>query len=76
LKNYLKIYKKNFPGLAKKIFFPNKIKISTNLFSMKIKKKLFFFWDLVKKNMQKIENLKTGAQDWSVQMSQIFGRTN
>ena len=34
---------KFLPGLAKKIFFPIKLKISTNLYSMKIKKKLFFF---------------------------------
>jgi hypothetical protein len=45
MKNFCKIPKKsskNLPGLAKKNFFPIKLKISTNLFSMKIKKKNFF----------------------------------
>jgi hypothetical protein len=42
----LKITKKihkNLPGLAKKKIFPIQFKISTNLFSNKIKKKNFFF---------------------------------
>ncbi len=68
LKNHQKIYQKILPGLAKKYIFPIKLKIITNLFSIKLKKKKIFFWDL------KNENLKTGAQDRSVQSSQIFGR--
>jgi hypothetical protein len=46
LKNHqksLKIHQKNLPGLAKKYFFPIELKISTNLFSIKIKKKKIFF---------------------------------
>jgi hypothetical protein len=46
LKNHqksLKNHQKNLPGLAKKYFFPIKLKISTNLFSIKLKKKKFFF---------------------------------
>ncbi len=38
-----KIHQKKLPGLAKKKFFPIELKISTNLFSIKIKKKNFFF---------------------------------
>ncbi len=48
-KNSQKLAKKDtkkiqkfLPGLAKNFFFPIKLKISTNLFSMKIKKNYFF----------------------------------
>ncbi len=75
IKIFEKSHQKNLPGLAKKYFFPIKLKISTNLFSIKIKKK-FFFLGLGEKKSQKIENLKTGEQDWTVRSSQIFGRTN
>jgi hypothetical protein len=46
LKNHqksLKNHQKNLPGLAKKYFFQIKLKKSANLFSIKIKKKFFFF---------------------------------
>jgi hypothetical protein len=43
LKNYQKIQQKKLPGLAKKKFIQIKLKICANLFSIKIKKKLFFF---------------------------------
>ncbi len=42
-KNCWKKSSKKLPGLAKNYFFPIKLKIRTNLFSIKIKKKIFFF---------------------------------
>jgi hypothetical protein len=57
----LKNHQKNLPGLAKKYFFPIKLKISTNLFSIKIKKKNFFFgtwWKKIIKN-HKISRLES-----------------
>ncbi len=76
IKNYFKICKKNYqkivkipqkihqkklPGLAKKKIFPIKLKISTNLFSIKIKKKKFFFgtwWKKIHKK-SKISRLES-----------------
>ena len=55
--------KKNLPGLAINFFFPIKLKISTNLFSIKIKKKIFFL-GLGEKNF--IKNPK--SQDWRARL--------
>ncbi len=55
----LKNHQKNLSGLAKKYFFQIKLKISTNLFSIKIKKKKFFL-GLGEKKFKK--NPK--SQDW------------
>jgi phage regulator Rha-like protein len=54
IKKLLKITKKNhqknLPGLAKKIFFSNQTKNKCKLIFNQNKKKIIFFWDLVKKN--------------------------
>ncbi len=54
---------KFLPGLAKKYFFPIKLKISTNLFSIKLKKKKFFL-GLGEKKL--INNPK--SQDWRARL--------
>jgi hypothetical protein len=63
LEKHQKNQQKILPGLAKKYFFPIKIKISAKLFSIKIKRKIFFLGLGEKKH---VKNRK--SQDWSPRM--------